>query len=207
MCDVFTQPCGWAESFYSTRGVSAALDRARARRILIPVRTEDVSSDDIPPPFDCLHTELVSNGTAIEVALAKLGVLPMPRSLQLPADFADTRAVAVLPFDNLSSDPGEGYFVADQSLCHLLLGNYDEAILLADKAVRAQPGNVRARQRLVAALNLRGQSDKARAAAVELSRLQANLDVAYIDDTYPFLLPHERDLFLDAPRASGLLQT
>jgi Flp pilus assembly protein TadD len=97
--------------------------------------------------------------------------------------------------------------IADQSLCHLLLGNFDEAILLADKAVRAQPGNVRARQRLVAALNLRGQSDKARAAAVELSRLQATLDVAYIDDTYPFLLPHERDLFLGALRASGLLQT
>ena len=46
----------------------------------------------------------------------------------------------------------------------------------------------------------------ARAAAAELSRLQANLDVAYIDDTYPFLLPHERDLFLGALQASGLLQ-
>ena len=97
--------------------------------------------------------------------------------------------------------------IADQSLCHLLLGNFDEAILLADKAVRLQPGNVRARQRLVAALHLRGQSDNARAAALELSRIQPTLDVAYIDDTYPFLLSHERDLFLGALRASGLLQT
>jgi TolB-like protein len=476
----------WDQSSVKSDWVYSEADRARARRILIPVRTEDVSSRDIPPPFDCLHTELVSNRTAIEIALSKLGVLPVARSLQPAADFADTRAVAVLPFDNLSSDPGEGYFVdgltediitalaywrwfpvvarnstfaykgkpknakeigreleaaylvegsarrsedqfritvqlietatghhlfaerynramadvfvvqeeiaerivasiepeihraetrraarkhpsdlgawdhalkalslqermtpacheearehlklaldldptsarawsllslchyhegilgwvtprgdalrasleaaeqavacddgewlaqglwgmgrmwterdfssaldgteravalnpsaplarhmlacilefsgrpaealphleailrldpryrfrslaiADQSLCHLLLGNFDEAISLADKAVRAQPANVRARQRLVAALNLRGQGDKARAAAVELSRLQASLDVAYIDDTYPFLLPHERDLFLGALRASGLLQT
>jgi len=476
----------WDQSSVKSDWVCSEASRARARRILIPVRTDDVSSADIPPPFDGLHTEFVSNRTAIEAALAKLGVLPVAASPQPAADFADTRAVAVLPFDNLSSDPGEGYFadgltediitalaywrwfpvvarnstfaykgkpknakeigrelgaaylvegsarrsedqfritvqlietatghhlfaerynramadvfvvqeeiaerivasiepeinraetrraarkhpsdlgawdhalkalslqermtpacheearehlklaldldptsarawsllslchyhegilgwvtprgdalrasleaaeqavacddrewlaqglwgmgrmwterdfssaldgteravalnpsaplarhmlacilefsgrpaealphleailrldpryrfrslaIADQSLCHLLLGNFDEAISLADKAVRVQPANVRARQRLVAALNLRGQSDNARAAAVELSRLQATLDVAYIDDTYPFLLPHERDLFVGALRASGLLQT
>ena len=101
----------WDQSSVKSDWVYSEADRARARRILIPVRTEDVSSRDIPPPFDCLHTELLSNRTAIEVALSKLGVLPVARSLQPAADFADTRAVAVLPFDNLSSDPGEGYFV------------------------------------------------------------------------------------------------
>jgi len=39
----------------------------------------------------------------------------------------------------------------------------DEAISTAEKAVRAQPGNVRARQRLVAALSLHGLDDRARA--------------------------------------------
>ena len=95
--------------------------------------------------------------------------------------------------------------IADQSLCHLLLDNLDEAISTAEKAIRIQPGNVRARQRLVAALSLRGLSEWARAAAAELSRLQPTLDVAYIDDTYPFMLSHERKRFIDALRAASLL--
>ncbi len=96
--------------------------------------------------------------------------------------------------------------LADQSLCHLLLGNLDEAISTAEKAVRTQPGNVRARQRLVAALSLRGLDDRARTAAAQLSRLQPALDIGYIDDTYPFMLSDERDRFVGALRASGLLQ-
>ena len=95
--------------------------------------------------------------------------------------------------------------IADQSLCHLLLDNLDEAIATAEKALRIQPGNVRARQRLVAALSLRGFSDKAQAAATELSRLQPTLDIAYIDDTYPFMLSHERERFIGALRSVALL--
>ena len=95
--------------------------------------------------------------------------------------------------------------LADQSLCHLLLGNLDEAISIAEVAVRAQPGNVRARQRLVAALSLRGLAEKATIAAMELSRLQPKLDIAYIDDTYPFMLPQERERFIAGLRGAGLL--
>lgn len=95
--------------------------------------------------------------------------------------------------------------IADQSLCHLLLDNLDEAISTAEKALRIQPGNVRARQRLVAALSLRGFADKAQAAAAELSRLQPTLDIAYIGDTYPFMLSHERERFIGALRSVALL--
>ena len=96
--------------------------------------------------------------------------------------------------------------LADQSLCHLLIGNFDKAIATAESAVRVQPGNVRARQRLVAGLSLRGSDDAARTAAQELSRLQPGLDVAYIDETYPFMLPDERDKFVGALRRFGLLE-
>jgi len=96
--------------------------------------------------------------------------------------------------------------LADQSLCHLLIGNFDKAIATAENAVRVQPGNVRARQRLVAGLSLRGLDDAARTAAQELSRLQPGLDVAYIDETYPFMLPDERDKFVGALRRFGLLE-
>ena len=93
--------------------------------------------------------------------------------------------------------------IADQSLCHLLLDNLDEAI--AEKAWRIQPGNVRARQRLVAGLSLRGFGEAARQAALELSRLQPTLDIAYIDDTYPFMLPDQRERFIGALRSAALL--
>lgn len=96
--------------------------------------------------------------------------------------------------------------IADQSLCHLLLGNLNEAISAAEKAVSVQPGNVRARQRLVAGLSLRGDMENARTAAAQLARLQPTFDLAYIDETYPFMLPDERDQFVGALRASGLLE-
>ena len=96
--------------------------------------------------------------------------------------------------------------IADQSLCHFLSGNLDQATVTAERAVRMQPENVRARQRLVAALQAQGLSDRARAAASELARMQPTLDVAYVDDTYPFMLSDQRDRFVDALRGAGLLQ-
>jgi adenylate cyclase len=96
--------------------------------------------------------------------------------------------------------------LADQSLCHWLIGNFDKAIATAENAVRVQPGNVRARQRLVAGLSLGGLDDAARTAAQELSRLQPGLDIAYVDETYPFMLPDERDKFIGALRRFGLLE-
>lgn len=96
--------------------------------------------------------------------------------------------------------------VADQSLCHFLSGNLDQAAATAERAVRMQPGNVRARQRLVAALQAQGLADRAKAAANELARMQPTFDVAYIDDTYPFMLSDQRDRFIDALRGAGLLQ-
>ena len=96
--------------------------------------------------------------------------------------------------------------VADQSLCHFLIGDLDQATVTAEQAVRIQPGNVRARQRLVAALQAKGLADRARAAANELARMQPTFDLPYIDDTYPFMLSDQRDHFVDALRGAGLLQ-
>jgi hypothetical protein len=42
---------------------------------------------------------------------------------------------------------------------------------------------------------------------MELSRLQPTLDIAYIEDTYPFMLSHERERFVGALRAAALLET
>src|ERR1700726_4052170 len=66
----------WDAASVKSDWVCSEASRARARRILIPVRADDVRSHDIPPPFDGLHTELLSNRSSIEAALAKLGVNP-----------------------------------------------------------------------------------------------------------------------------------
>src|SRR6516225_5844613 len=56
----------WDASSVKSAWVCSEASRARARRILIPVRADDVRSHDIPPPFDGLHTELLSNRVAVE---------------------------------------------------------------------------------------------------------------------------------------------
>jgi adenylate cyclase len=55
--------------------------------------------------------------------------------------------------------------IADKALCHFLLGDFASSHACAEKAVRLQPVNVRARQRLVAALSALGRNEEAAAAA------------------------------------------
>src|SRR5215475_781540 len=66
----------WTSDSVKSDWVCSEASRARARSILIPVRADNIRSHDIPPPFDGLHTEPLSNRVAIEAALAKLGVIP-----------------------------------------------------------------------------------------------------------------------------------
>jgi hypothetical protein len=68
----------WTPAAVKSDWVIAEATRARARKILIPVRQPDVGVDDIPMPFGNLHTDLVTNGPAIDAALAKLGVVAKP---------------------------------------------------------------------------------------------------------------------------------
>lgn len=94
---------------------------------------------------------------------------------------------------------------ADISLCQFLLGDSEAARASAAKAVRLQPGNVRARQRLVAALSELGRVEDARAAAAELMRMQPDFALDYIDTTYPFRVDGDRQRFVDALQRVGLL--
>jgi TolB-like protein len=114
----------WTADSVKSDWVCAEASRARARGILVPVRADDVRSHDIPLPFGTLHTDLLSNRSAIEAALAKLGVIPklattdeMHAPPAMVGDDArpalalpDKPSIAVLPFRNMSGDPEQEYF-------------------------------------------------------------------------------------------------
>ncbi len=107
----------WDSASVKSEWVCSEASRARARKILVPVRTDDVRSHDLPPPFDSLHTELLSNRPAIDAALSKLGVTRSVRSSPLDNALAPALAlpsrpsIAVMPFQNMSGDPEQEYFV------------------------------------------------------------------------------------------------
>ena len=94
--------------------------------------------------------------------------------------------------------------LADQALCRFLLGELEAARVDAEKAVRIQPTNVRARQRLVAVLAELGDTEAARQAASELLSLQPEFNRDYIETTYPFQSAEERERFIRALRSAGL---
>jgi TolB-like protein len=110
----------WDAASVKSEWVCSEASRARARGILVPVRTDGVRSHDIPPPFDSLHTELLSNRAGIDAALARLGVAPgvtMEARAPPPAINEPTRpsvhdkpSIAVLSFTNMTGDPDQEYF-------------------------------------------------------------------------------------------------
>jgi WD40 repeat protein len=66
----------WTPPSVKSKWVISEATRADKRGILIAVRSADLHTDDVPPPFDVVHTELVTNRSAIFAALRKLGVKP-----------------------------------------------------------------------------------------------------------------------------------
>jgi hypothetical protein len=50
----------WDAASVKSEWVRSEASRARARRILIPVRAEGIRSHDIPPPFDLARSSVAS---------------------------------------------------------------------------------------------------------------------------------------------------
>ena len=101
------------------------------------------------------------------------------------------------------SDPLISHTLAALALSHLLLRKFEDAILFAGKALRADPGNVRAHHRLVASLGHFGRIEEASAALRELLRWQPDFSKGYIDATRPFKNPEHLDLILEGLRRAG----
>lgn len=94
--------------------------------------------------------------------------------------------------------------LGDLGLSNFLLGNFDESIRYLTEAATTQPDYIRARQRLVAALEAAGRSDEARVELETLKNIQPTLSLDYINTTYPFERDTDRKRFVDALRNAGL---
>jgi TolB-like protein/Flp pilus assembly protein TadD len=93
--------------------------------------------------------------------------------------------------------------LSDMALAFMLIGEHESAVANARRAVGQFAGDVRAHQRLVAALGHLGRRDEAKAALAELERRQPNLTRRYIDLTYPFRDPADLDMLLAGLKRAG----
>ncbi|HLH54540.1 MAG TPA: adenylate/guanylate cyclase domain-containing protein [Verrucomicrobiae bacterium] len=76
--------------------------------------------------------------------------------------------------------------LADLGLCHLLLGDFDEAVRWCERAIAEREENVRAWQRLAAALGQSSRTEAAQAALGRVFQLLPEFGSRYLDTTYPF---------------------
>ena len=64
----------WTPNSVHSEWVTSEATRAHAARKLITLRTADLRPDEVPPPFDILHTDLLGNRTALDAALRRRGI-------------------------------------------------------------------------------------------------------------------------------------
>ena len=65
----------WTPEAINSDYVLSEAERARLGKKLLQVRTDEVSPQDLPPPFDASHIPLIEDRRAIYGGLAKLGLL------------------------------------------------------------------------------------------------------------------------------------
>lgn len=96
-----------------------------------------------------------------------------------------------------------GSALADLSLAHLMLRDFDEARSFGEKAIQSQPWFVRSYQRLASCLGHMGDTERAADVMARLRQRQPDFSLAYIDATYPFRLAADREFFLEGLRKAG----
>jgi len=93
--------------------------------------------------------------------------------------------------------------LSDLALGHLLGRNPGEAVSLARRAVREASENPRPLQRLISALAHAGREEESAVALGQLLRIQPDFSIGYVDATYPFKNPEDRQFFVDGLRRAG----
>ena len=93
---------------------------------------------------------------------------------------------------------------ADLGLWTFLAGDLDAAKAHLDRALAAEPTNIRARQRMAAVLGQMGDRDGARAELMRLEAQGAPLTGDYVAASYPFQRAEHARMFREALRRAGL---
>jgi tetratricopeptide (TPR) repeat protein len=115
------------------------------------------------------------------------------------ADEAARRALRLSPRDPLSA-----LYYGVSSYAQFVGRNYEEALQLAQTAVRLRSDYVGALRLLAASAAMAGQSKTAASALQELRRAQPNVSLAWIASQMPIQLETEREHYLEAFRRAGL---
>ncbi len=93
--------------------------------------------------------------------------------------------------------------LSDMALAYMLIGEHESAVGSAQRAIGNFPGDIRAQQRLIAALGHLGRRDEAQAALAELARWQRRLSRRYIELTYPFRDSADFEMFVAGLKRAG----
>jgi TolB-like protein/Tfp pilus assembly protein PilF len=115
------------------------------------------------------------------------------------ADEAARRALRLSPRDPLSA-----LYYGVASYAQFIGRNYEEAMHLAQAAVRLRSDYVGGLRLLAASAAMAGQSDVAASALQELRRAQPNISLAWVENQMPFQHDAERKHYIEAFRRAGL---
>jgi TolB-like protein/cytochrome c-type biogenesis protein CcmH/NrfG len=115
------------------------------------------------------------------------------------ADEAARRAIRLSP-----RDPYAPVYFGIAAYARFLGGDDEEAIRLAQEALRQRSDFVGAHRVLTAAAGMAGHGEIARAALKELRRAQPNVSLAWITEFMPIKLTPDRERYLEGFRRAGL---
>jgi TolB-like protein len=115
------------------------------------------------------------------------------------ADEAARRALRLSPRDPLSA-----LYYGVAAYAQFVGRNYNDALQLAQAAVRLRSDYVGALRLLAASAAMAGQTEAAASALRELRRAQPNISLAWIANQMPMQLAAEREHYLEAFRRAGL---
>jgi TolB-like protein/cytochrome c-type biogenesis protein CcmH/NrfG len=114
-------------------------------------------------------------------------------------DLAARRALRLSP-----RDPFSALYYGIVAYAQFIGRNYDEAIRLAQEALRQRGDFVGGHRVLTAAAAMAGQHDVAKAALQELRRVQPNISLAWLANEMPMKQDADREHYLEGFRRAGL---
>ena len=109
------------------------------------------------------------------------------------------RAMRISPLD-----PGMSAFITGAAGAQLVCGKYDQALVLAQRAIRENPNFVGGHRTMLVALGLLGRADEAKLAAQRIFELTPAFTVSQFEHVSPYKDPEWRKRAADVYRAAGV---